>query len=167
MLITGSIVCTLLVLNRQWHFKNLFLAIMDSELFCFKWCSSIIKDFILSLSPGTQVLANFWAINHDETTWDNPSQFRPERFLNDNGQLRNMKDFPHFMPFSTGRRACLGKNIGKSGIIVLSACLLQKLNIAVPTGEGAQQPTLEPEVHFDLVPKQYDIVVTRRDSMHS
>eukprot|EP00057_Strongylocentrotus_purpuratus_P027471 XP_011681945.1 PREDICTED: cytochrome P450 1A1-like isoform X1 [Strongylocentrotus purpuratus] len=128
-------------------------------------CDTTLNGY--HIPAGTQVLANFWAINHDETTWDNPSEFRPERFLNDNGQLRNMKDFPHFMPFSTGRRACLGKNIGKSGIIVLSACLLQKLNIAVPTGEGAQQPTLEPEVHFDLVPKQYDIVVTRRDSMRS
>ena len=111
---------------------------------------------------GTQVLANFWAINHDQSTWEDPEQFRPERFLNDNGQLRNMKDFPHFMPFSTGRRACLGKNIGKSEIIILSACLLQQMSISVPQGEGLAQPTLDPEVHFDLVPKQYEIVINRR-----
>ncbi|XP_071480863.1 cytochrome P450 2J4-like [Diadema antillarum] len=124
-------------------------------------CDTTINGY--HVPAGTQVLANFWAINRDKTKWHEPDEFRPERFLDDNGQLRNMKDFPHFMPFSTGRRACLGKNIGKSEVIVLSACLLQRMTVTAPEGEGTQELTLEPEVHFDLVPKQYSIVVKPRD----
>ncbi|XP_071802980.1 steroid 17-alpha-hydroxylase/17,20 lyase-like [Asterias amurensis] len=112
------------------------------------------------IPKGTQVMANFWAINHDEKVWHKPYEFDPDRFLDEDGKLRSLKDFPYFMPFSTGQRACLGKNIGKSEVFVLSACLLQRFTLELP---AETERDLEPDIHFDLVPKPYKIIAKRRN----
>ena len=106
-------------------------------------------------------MANFWVMNHDESVWEKPHEFNPRRFLDDKGDLRNLtNEFPFFMPFSTGQRACLGKNIGKSVIFMLTACLLQRLTFELPPGV---KPNLKPDIHFDLVPTAYKIVSKPRD----
>ena len=106
-------------------------------------------------------MANFWVMNHDESVWEKPHEFNPRRFLDDKGDLRNLtNEFPFFMPFSTGQRACLGKNIGKSVIFMLTACLLQRLTFELPPGVKAN---LKPDIHFDLVPTAYKIVSKPRD----
>ncbi|KAK5787378.1 hypothetical protein PVK06_042032 [Gossypium arboreum] len=53
----------------------------------------------------TQVLVNVWAIGRDPKTWENPSEFKPERFL----ELNTMDYKGHhfeFIPFGSGRRMC-------------------------------------------------------------
>ncbi|CAG8687235.1 6938_t:CDS:2, partial [Funneliformis mosseae] len=48
---------------------------------------------------------NIWQINHDPKYWENPEQYNPERFLN------NEKIHPFsWIPFSTGVRNCIGQN---------------------------------------------------------
>ncbi len=105
-------------------------------------------------------MANFWVMNHDESVWKDPYSFNPRRFLDEEGNLRNISEFPFFMPFSTGQRACLGKNIGKSVIFMLTACLLQRISFEMPPGVT---PDLEPDIHFDLVPHAYKIVAKPRE----
>ena len=34
-----------------------------------------------------QIIANIWYIHHDPKIWGDPWNFRPERFLNEDGQL--------------------------------------------------------------------------------
>ena len=63
----------------------------------------------------TQILVNVWAIGRDPDTWQNPLEFRPERFLedkdnsNDNNN-KNRVDYKgqhfEFIPFGSGRRIC-------------------------------------------------------------
>ncbi|XP_062115154.1 iridoid oxidase [Humulus lupulus] len=54
----------------------------------------------------TQILVNVWAIGRDPKTWEDPSEFKPERFLEPN----MMKDYKgqhfEFIPFGSGRRMC-------------------------------------------------------------
>lgn len=45
------------------------------------------------------MLANIWAVHNDPKLWGDPQNFRPERFLNDKGQLEKPD---YWIPFSAG-----------------------------------------------------------------
>lgn len=116
--------------------------------------------FFASLHTGTQVMANFWAIHHNEQYWDEPHEFMPERFLTPEGHLRGLSDFPFFMPFSTGQRRCMGQTIAQAELLVLLGTLLQKFTFELPEDVEAD---LEGEAMFSLIPKPYKIIARRRD----
>ncbi|XP_074310136.1 3-beta-hydroxylase-like [Silene latifolia] len=54
------------------------------------------------IRAGTQVIINAWALQRHPAYWEEPEEFRPERFLNYSGH-----DFG-FIPFGGGRRGCPG-----------------------------------------------------------
>ncbi|GER36270.1 cytochrome P450 [Striga asiatica] len=56
---------------------------------------------------GTMLLVNVWAIHNDPANWDEPREFRPERFEGVDGY----RDGFRFMPFGSGRRGCPGENL--------------------------------------------------------
>lgn len=53
------------------------------------------------------VIPNLYAYHHDPDVWGDPENFRPERFLSEDGSKVIRRD--SIMPFSVGRRVCLGK----------------------------------------------------------
>ena len=54
------------------------------------------------------MVANIWAVHHDPQMWEKHEEFRPERFLDDNGKFLFS---PHVIPFGIGPRYCLGKKM--------------------------------------------------------
>ncbi|XP_057982404.1 cytochrome P450 76A1 [Malania oleifera] len=54
----------------------------------------------------TQILVNVWAIGRDPKTWEDPREFKPERFLEPNTQLDFKGHHFQFIPFGSGRRMC-------------------------------------------------------------
>ena len=55
---------------------------------------------------GTAIYANLWAVMHDKYYWKDPNEFRPERFLDNDGQFRRDD---RCVPFSLGKRYCIGQ----------------------------------------------------------
>lgn len=80
----------------------------------------------------TMVLVNAWAIGRDPTFWDEPDEFRPERFLDSTVDIRG-HDF-QLIPFGAGRRSCPGISFALVTSELALANLLQKFNWELPNG---------------------------------
>ncbi|KAA0194234.1 Cytochrome P450 CYP3216A1 [Hyalella azteca] len=70
----------------------------------------------------TLVIANLWGIHHDPKVWGDPHEFRPERFLGPEGKAM----LKHLVPFSLGRRNCLGESLARTEIFLFLTSLLQQ-----------------------------------------
>ncbi|CAH1254419.1 CYP2J2 [Branchiostoma lanceolatum] len=92
--------------------------------------------FGYDIPEGTMVWPVLWSVLYDPVHYPEPDVFKPHRFLNENGQF--VKD-PTFIPFSTGRRICLGENLAKMELSLIFAHLLQHFTFKLP--EGATKPT--------------------------
>ncbi|GAV84046.1 p450 domain-containing protein, partial [Cephalotus follicularis] len=70
---------------------------------------------------GTMVFVNIWAIQNDPKIWEEPSNFRPERFEGSEG----VRDGFNSMPFGFGRRSCPGEGLARRMIGLALGSLLQ------------------------------------------
>ena len=69
---------------------------------------------------------NFWAAHNDETFWEKPEIFNPDRFLDEEG---NFVRSPHVIPFSVEPRHCLGEQLARIEVFIfLMSILLVDLN---------------------------------------
>ncbi|XP_037415996.1 zealexin A1 synthase-like [Triticum dicoccoides] len=64
------------------------------------------------IPKGINVYINLFSISHDPAYWNNPGEFRPERFENNNVNYNGT--YFEFIPFGTGRRQCPGIQFGSS-----------------------------------------------------
>ncbi|KAF8959259.1 cytochrome P450 [Flammula alnicola] len=78
------------------------------------------------IPKGTTILGNIWAMTHDEEIYQDPYNFKPERFFDDDGNL-NADD--HILAYGFGRRACVGKYVASSTMWLLIASLLATFDI--------------------------------------
>ncbi|KAF7849254.1 hypothetical protein BT93_L1041 [Corymbia citriodora subsp. variegata] len=78
---------------------------------------------------GTTAMVNMWAITHDEAVWADPEEFKPERFMVEEGggggEFPIMGSDLRLAPFGAGRRVCPGKAMGLATVELWLAQLLQ------------------------------------------
>ncbi|KAM0069830.1 putative cytochrome P450 [Helianthus debilis subsp. tardiflorus] len=86
-----------------------------------------------TIPKGTIVYINVWAIQRDSENWTNPSEFKPERFLNQKWDY-NGNNFK-FLPFGPGRRICPGLPFGEKILVYILAYLLHSFDWSLPKDE--------------------------------
>ena len=86
----------------------------------------------------TRVFINVWAINRDPNHWENPLEFRPERFIVEDGksQLDVRGQHYHYFPFGSGRRACPGTTLALHMVHSTLADMVQCFDWKVIGGNG-------------------------------
>lgn len=82
------------------------------------------------VAAGTMVITNAWAIGRDKTSWDQPEEFMPERFLGSPMDYKG-QDF-EFIPFGSGRRGCPGVAFAIAVNELMLANLVNRFNWALP-----------------------------------
>ncbi|XP_020576972.1 flavonoid 3'-monooxygenase-like [Phalaenopsis equestris] len=98
------------------------------------------------IPKGTTLLLNIWAIGRDPTVWpDDPLDFRPDRFLP--GGLHESADpkgsYFGFLPFGTGRRMCVGMNLGLRMLSLMTATLAHSFDWHLPNGQKPEALDME------------------------
>ena len=112
-----------------------------------------------SIPKGTTVIANLWSLHHDPEIWDDPHAFRPERFLDEEGKFVPPKA-DRVLPFSAGRRVCLGESLARMELFLVLARLLHSFMFENPP--GCDLPTLEPISGIVLMPRPFTVCALKR-----
>jgi len=89
--------------------------------------------------------------------WGDGTTFRPDRFLDSEGRCK--KD-DHLIPFSIGKRQCLGETLAKTELFLFFVGLLQEFHIR-PEVEG-KLPSEEYTHGVTVLPKPFHLRLTSR-----
>lgn len=112
-----------------------------------------------NIPKDTTLIVNLWAIHHDPKYWESPTKFDPNRFLDNNGNVLNPASLS-YLPFSAGRRVCLGELMAKAELFLFVSQLLHQFKIEnLP---NYPYPSLEGTIGMGLKPKPYKVFFKRR-----
>lgn len=76
------------------------------------------------IPKNTIVMVHLRSAMMDPTFWNNPEEFQPDRFLDNNGKLEVPKQ--HFIPFGLGSRECTGGDLTKMELMLVLGTLIQR-----------------------------------------
>ncbi|XP_022107914.1 cytochrome P450 2J2-like [Acanthaster planci] len=111
-----------------------------------------------NIPKGTIVATSIWQIHYDPLVWEEPEEFRPERFLNQDGKFRPRLEF---IPFGIGRRICLGEHLAKMELFIFFTHLLHHFTL--------KKPDHVPVVSFEGIhgvvwaPKSFEVSAIARE----
>ncbi|XP_004620833.3 cytochrome P450 2B11-like [Sorex araneus] len=105
------------------------------------------------IPKGTEVLPILSSALNDPHYFGKPETFNPDHFLDANGAL---KKSDAFMPFSLGKRICLGEGIARQELFLFFTTILQNFNLA--TNLASEDIDLTPvECGIGKIPPPYKI----------
>ncbi|KAG7451799.1 cytochrome P450 [Guyanagaster necrorhizus] len=98
------------------------------------------------IPKGSLIYANIWKMLHDPAVYDQPFEFRPERFIRT--EIKEPEFDPHKLAFGFGRRCVLIKNPGMvladASIFISCAMVLAVFNISKYSENGVVfEPDME------------------------
>ncbi|XP_061085068.1 cytochrome P450 2K1-like [Conger conger] len=111
------------------------------------------------IKKGTMVIPLLMSVLQDEEEWETPHSFNPGHFLDEKGCFikRNA-----FMPFSAGRRACLGESLARMELFLFFTFLLQRFRFTPPPGVSEDELDLTPTVGLSLTPSPHQLCAVSR-----
>ncbi|XP_044216830.1 cytochrome P450 2K1-like [Thunnus albacares] len=73
------------------------------------------------IPKGTAITTILSSVLFDKDEWATPDIFNPEHFLDSEGNFRRRDAF---LPFSAGKRVCLGEHLARMELFLFFTCLL-------------------------------------------
>ncbi|XP_069155737.1 probable (S)-N-methylcoclaurine 3'-hydroxylase isozyme 2 [Solanum lycopersicum] len=104
------------------------------------------------IPKDTQLMVNMWAIARDPKVWDDPSSFKPERFMNSNMDYKGR--YFEYIPFGSGRRMCAGEPLASRFVPLLVASMIHKFDWFLPNDMNLDQ------IDMDEI---LDLIISKKD----
>lgn len=110
---------------------------------------------------GSVVVPFLDSVLHDSKIWGDAEHFRPERFIDLDGQLLQP---PEFIPFSIGRRACLGESMAKMELFLFLSAVMQRFKLVAAV--DGELPPLDGECGGTYVPRPFQLRFVERRGLN-
>ncbi|KAL3979392.1 pogo transposable element with ZNF domain [Sarotherodon galilaeus] len=101
------------------------------------------------IKKGTTVFPLLISVLHDPNEWERPHSFYPAHFLD---KEKKFVKRDAFIPFSAGRRVCLGESLARMELFLFFTTLLQHFRFTPAPGVSEDELDLTPAVGFALSP---------------
>nr|XP_057905477.1 cytochrome P450 2K1-like isoform X2 [Doryrhamphus excisus] len=111
------------------------------------------------IEKGTTVLPLLTSVLYDETEWKTPNTFNPSHFLDEEGKFIRRDAF---LPFSAGRRACLGEGLARMELFLFFTHLLQHFRFTPAPGISEDEQDLRPVGGATLTPLPHQLCAVIR-----
>uniref|UniRef100_A0A673GIS8 Cytochrome P450 2J2-like n=1 Tax=Sinocyclocheilus rhinocerous TaxID=307959 RepID=A0A673GIS8_9TELE len=109
-----------------------------------------------SIPKVTIVTGNLTSVLFDESEWETPHSFNPGHFLDAEGKFRRRDAF---LPFSLGKRVCLGEQLARMELFLFFSSLLQRFTFSSPAGV---EPSLDFKMGATHCPQPYELCAVPR-----
>ncbi|NP_001076518.1 cytochrome P450 2P7 [Danio rerio] len=109
-----------------------------------------------SIPKGTLVIGSLTSVLFDESEWETPHSFNPGHFLDAEGKFRRRDAF---LPFSLGKRVCLGEQLARMELFLFFSSLLQRFTFSPPAGV---EPSLDYKLGGTHSPQPYKLCAVPR-----
>ncbi|XP_067412733.1 cytochrome P450 2F3-like isoform X2 [Emydura macquarii macquarii] len=110
------------------------------------------------LTKGTNVMPLLFSVHKDPTQFKDPAMFNPAHFLDERGDFRKHEAF---MPFSAGKRICLGEGLARMELFLFFTAILQHFTLTPLT--HPEEIDLSPLFSgFETLPHPYEFCAVPR-----
>ncbi|KIK64003.1 hypothetical protein GYMLUDRAFT_161640 [Collybiopsis luxurians FD-317 M1] len=130
----------------------------------------VIQDDIYEcfmIPKDSTVIANTWAILHDPELYPEPSQFNPNRFIDDaligvgaGSKQPELNPDPRGYCFGYGRRSCPGLQFAEISSLLIMSRVLSRFNVSLPAGTDVPEIEFTPGITSHIKP--FDVVIKSR-----
>ncbi|XP_056378281.1 cytochrome P450 2D15-like isoform X1 [Hyla sarda] len=109
------------------------------------------------IPKGTTIIPNLTSVLKDKNIWKKPHQFYPEHFLDSEGKFVKNEAF---IPFSAGRRICVGEQLARMDLFIFFTSLLQHFEFHIP--DDQPYPRHDPVFTFNYSPHPFQVCCKER-----
>lgn len=114
-------------------------------------CDVKFRNYVIP--KGTTVLTSLTSVLYDDKEFPNPEIFDPAHFLDDSG---NFKKSDYFMPFSAGKRICVGESLARMELFLFLTSILQNFTLK-PLVDMKEFDTTPIASGFGHIPPPYQL----------
>ncbi|XP_072464292.1 cytochrome P450 2S1 [Notamacropus eugenii] len=105
------------------------------------------------LPQGIEVFPLLGSVLHDPAFFERPEEFNPSRFLDADGRFKKNEAF---LPFSLGKRICLGEGLARTELFLFFTTILQNFSLESPSPPEAL--SLQPAISgFANIPPTFQL----------
>ncbi|CAI9539014.1 unnamed protein product [Staurois parvus] len=104
------------------------------------------------IPKGTIIIPLLTSVLYDQRHWEKPYQFNPNHFLDAEGKFVKKEAF---VPFSIGRRVCVGESLVRMELFIFFTGLLQKFTFSAPPGVSECNLVLDADPCFTIRPQPH------------